>query len=319
MPGTPHEVMVAALREQPTLLPALVHALTGRTLTPGLAPVDSTVRFVKVAEFNPDLLFAREPRWALVEVQNDIDPDKQRRWLLAAGVLLDQMGVLGDVIVITAHRPVADWALTVAHVETPLGTKLELTPVVLHVAPETLDRLLSDEHPELAVVAAWAVSHRHGPTAKKVVMRALEVTEKLPAALQEAQRNAILSLLSERMLVWLEEMQMNPDKIPMSPAALRFKAHLKAEGLAEGRTEGRIEGRTEGRTEGLAEGERKALLTLLGARGLPVSAEERAAIDGCKDPAKLDHWIVRAVSAGSAAEVLGTNGKPRAAKQRAGR
>ena len=65
---------------------------------------------------------------------------------------------------------------------------LELTPVVLHVAPDTLDRLLSDEHPELAVVAAWAVSRRHGPTAKKVVMRALEVTEKLPAALQEAQR-----------------------------------------------------------------------------------------------------------------------------------
>ena len=303
MPGTPHEVMVAALREQPTLLPALVQALTGRTLAPDLAPVDSTVRFVKVAEFNPDLLFAREPRWALVEVQNDIDPDKQRRWLLAAGVLLDQMGVLGDVLVITAHRAVAEWALTVAHVETPLGTKLELTPVVLHVAPETLDRLLSDEHPELAVVAAWAVSHRHGPTAKKVVMRALEVTEKLPVALQEAQRNAILSLLSERMLVWLEEMQMNPDKIPMSPAALRFKKHMKAEGLAEG----------------LAEGERKALLTLLGTRGLPVSAEERAAIDGCKDPATLDQWIVRAVSAGSVAEVLGTNGKPQATKPRAGR
>ena len=37
------------------------------------------------------------------------------------------------------------------------------------------------------------------------------------------------------------------------------------------------------------------------------------------DPAKLDQWIVRAVSAGSVAEVLGTNGKPRAAKQRAGR
>jgi hypothetical protein len=42
------------------------------------------VRFVKVAEFNPDLLFARESMWALMEVQNDIDPAKQRRWLLEA-------------------------------------------------------------------------------------------------------------------------------------------------------------------------------------------------------------------------------------------
>ena len=159
MPSTPHEVMVTALREQPALLPMLVHALTGRTMAPDLRPVDSTVRFVRVAEFNPDLLFAREPMWALIEVQNDIDPDKQRRWLLAAGVLLDQMGVLGDVIVLTAHRPVAEWALTVAHVETSLGTKLELTPVVLHVGPETLDRLLSEEHPELAAQQAEPAEH----------------------------------------------------------------------------------------------------------------------------------------------------------------
>src|SRR5215510_6331856 len=207
MPSTPHEVMVAALREQPTLLPLLVRALTGRTMAQNLKPVDSTVRFVKVAEFNPDLLFAREPQWAVIEVQNDIDPDKQRRWLLAAGVLLDQTGVLGDVIVLTAHRAVADWALTVAHVETPLGTTLALTPVVLYVGPEMLNRLLSEEHPELAVVATWAVSHRHGPRAQEVVMRALAMTEHLPAALQDTQRNAILSLLSERALVWLGEIK----------------------------------------------------------------------------------------------------------------
>lgn len=207
-------------------------------------------------------------------------------------MLLDQTGVLGDVIVLTAHRPVAEWALTVAHVETSLGTKLALTPVVLHVGPEALDRLLSAEHPELAVVATWAISHRHGPRAKEVVMRALEVTEHLPAALQETQRNAILSLLSERTLLWLEEMQMNPDKIPMSPAALRFKAALQAQG------------------------ERKALLTLLRTRGLSATEKEQAVIEGCTDPEELEQWIVRAVSAESVGEVLGTNRKPRTARPR---
>jgi hypothetical protein len=296
--------MVAALREQPTLLPLLVRALTGRTMAQDLQPVDSTVRFVKVAEFNPDLLFARERQWAVIEVQNDIDPDKQRRWLLAAGVLLDQTGVLGDVIVLTAHRAVADWALTVAHVETPLGTQLALTPLVLHVGPEMLDRLLSVEHPELAVVATWAISHRHGPRAKEVVMRALEVTERLPAVLQETQRSAIMSLLSEQTLAWLQKMQMNPDKIPMSAAYLRFKAALQAE--AERR----------GRREGLAEGERNALRMLLRTRGLSATAEERAMIEGCTDPKKLRQWIVRAVSAGSVGEVLGTNRTPRTARPR---
>jgi hypothetical protein len=104
-------------------------------------------------------------------------------------------------------------------------------------------------------------------------------------------------------------MQMNPDRIPMSPAAQRFKAALQAEGLAKGLAEGERKGRTGGK--------REALLMLLETRALSVTAEERAAIDSCTDPEKLDQWIVRAVSAGSVGEVLATNGKPRAARPRA--
>jgi flagellar biosynthesis/type III secretory pathway protein FliH len=121
------------------------------------------------------------------------------------------------------------------------------------------------------------------------------------------------------MLLWLEEMQMNPDKIPMSPAALRFKAALQAEGERKGRQEGLAEGER----KGLAEGERNALRMLLRTRGLSPTAEERAMIEDCTDPKKLEQWIVRAVSAGSVGEVLGTSRRPRAArprtKQRAGR
>jgi len=92
---------------------------------------------------------------------------------------------------------------------------------------------------------------------------------------------------------------MNPDKIPMSPAALQFEAALQAQG------------------------ERKALLTLLRTCGLSATVKEQAVIEECTDPKKLEQWIVRAVSAESVGEVLGTNRKPRAArpraKQRAGR
>jgi hypothetical protein len=288
MPGTPHEVLIATLREQPALLGTLVHALTGRTLPPGLAPVDSTVRFVKGAEVRPDLLLAHGPRWTLVEVQNAPDPDKQRRWLLAAGVLFDQSRVLGDVIVITASRTVARWARTVAHVATPLGTRLELTPVVLYVSAQTCERLLSEAHPELALIAIWAVSHRHGPAARRVVERAIEVTRKLPAELQQAQRNAILMSLSERMITWLKETTMYLDNIPMSAAARRFKAEM------------------------LIEGKREALLLFLRGRGLAVTAEERATIEDCGEPATLDRWIEKAGSAPSVDEVLAPEKKARA-------
>jgi hypothetical protein len=286
-------------------------------MEPGLEPVDSTVRFVKVAEVRPDVLYAQGRRWAVVEVQNERDPDKQRRWLLAAALLLDQTGVLGDVVVITAQRAVAAWAPTVAHLEAPLGTKLALTPLVLYVSPKLLDRLLTEAQPELAVIATWAVSHRHGPDAKRVVQRAMELTSKLPEALQEAQRDAILTLLSARMLAWLEETAMNPDKIPMSEAALKFKAKLKAEGLAEGR----VEGLAEGLAEGLVRGKKEALLALLEARGLAPTVAEQAAIARCADPAKLGAWILKAATAGSVREVLAAKpgaAKPQASKRRSG-
>ncbi len=66
--------------------------------------------------------------------------------------------------------------------------------------------------------------------------------------------------------------------------------------LAEGRVEGRVEGRAEGRAD--------ALLQVLAARRLEVSAEQLATIRDCKDTAQLDVWIVRAITAESTGEVF---------------
>ena len=74
---------------------------------------------------------------------------------------------------------------------------------------------------------------------------------------------------------------------------------------SEGRTEGRTEGKTEGKTEGELEGRRGALLTFLGARGLAVSAEERARISAERDMIVLDRWIMKAATASTTEVVLG--------------
>ena len=88
-------------------------------------------------------------------------------------------------------------------------------------------------------------------------------------------------------------------------------AEGRTEGRAEGRAEGRTEGRTEGRAEGLVEGEAmglaRAILALLGARGVSVSPEARAHIEACKDVPTLDRWIVRAATATSAEKVTTTS------------
>ncbi len=56
--------------------------------------------------------------------------------------------------------------------------------------------------------------------------------------------------------------------------------------------------------EGIAEGEAKALLRLMSARGLAPSQAQQNRVTSCTDPAQLDLWFDRAVTAATAAEVF---------------
>jgi hypothetical protein len=306
MANEPHDVLLVLLREEPALLDTLVEKVTGVRLPRGLKSSDATARFAKPAEVRLDLVLrSGRRRWAIVEIQRAIDPKKRRRWLLAASLLFDQTGALGDVIVITARRAVARWAMRVAYARTQLGTELRLKPVVLYLADKDGAALLDEQHPELALFAAWAMQHRHGREAQRVVERALELTDRLPRALRTAQQRAILSVLSERMLARLREASMNPDKIPETPAARKTRLFLEAQGRKKGRVEGR------------AKGTQLALLTLLRARGIPPSTEDEARIRACTDSAMLEQWIERAVTASSVREVLGPKTAAPSARRRA--
>ncbi len=64
----------------------------------------------------------------------------------------------------------------------------------------------------------------------------------------------------------------------------------------------------EGRVEGKVEGKVEAILAVLAARGVAVGQEARARIEACKDAATLDRWIVRAVTAASAEEIVSERG-----------
>lgn len=321
MPSPAHEVLIVALREQPTLLRALVAKLTGAALPRGLRPVDATVRFVKTAEVRMDLVFQKRTEdWVVVELQRAIDPAKRRRWLLAASLLLDQTGVLGDLIVITARRAVGRWASRVAQLQTPLGTRLALTPVVLTLGMKEVEALLDQQHPELALFAAWAMHHRHGSKAREVVERAIELTERLPPSLLQPQMDAIISILSDPMLALLRKAVMNSDKFQERPAIRRLRLFLEEQGRLRGHEEGLREGLQEGLAEGLVKGKQGALVTLLETRGLSISSRQRATIMACSDPVVLDRWIGRAVTASSTSEVLGPAPKvttPRDRRKRA--
>ena len=60
----------------------------------------------------------------------------------------------------------------------------------------------------------------------------------------------------------------------------------------------------QGIAEGEAKGKAEAVLKLLDARHLAPSQEQRQRVASCTDPAQLDLWFDRAITAGAAAEVF---------------
>ena len=261
MPSAAHEIPLHILLERPALLAALLEKLGPGAPVGVLEPVDANLRFADPTEVRPNLVFrAERPRWLLVELQNRIDADKGRRWLMAAAIQLNATGVMGEVVVITSSRRVARWAKKVARVQGDFGSRLGLTPVVLPIVGKAIDALLDEANPELAFFAAWAVRGRRGPEARRVVGRAVELTECLPDALRDAAARAIVAVLREPLLRYLREIAMNPDQLPETRAARRFRKFFEEQGKREGVIEGKREGVIEGKREGVIEGKREALL-----------------------------------------------------------
>jgi len=300
MPGTPHEVVLLAIRDNPELFAEVLRRVAGTDMPGPIDVIDSNVRFAASLETRPDLV-VRTPnatsKWIIIELQNRKDESKCRSWPLAVSVLLRRDG-MGDVVVITASRSVAAWAKTAAHHRGERGTSFGLTPVILLLSKDHVEALLDPARPELAIFAAWARCRGKGPEAHRVATRAIELTEELPAPLREAQRRAILAILDQQLVASLKEMVMDADKIPETKASRALRLFLER-----------------GEARHKAQGKREALLAVLATRGLSPTKEERTSIDALTDLTALDRCIQAAVTAASVGAMLasaGTSRRPRA-------
>jgi hypothetical protein len=195
--------------------------------------------------------------------------------------------------------------------------------VVLLLDPRRARELLDPSRPELALCAAWAMHKRHGPEAVRILQGAAELTDRLPPPLRDAQRRAILEVLSDRLRSRLLEVTMHPDRVRenhetdelwrLLQAAGEKRGLVEGEkrGLVEGEKRGLVEGEkrglAEGEKRGLAEGKRESLHLILAERGLRLTPANRARIDGCSDIPQLDAWLRRAITAETAAAVLASD------------
>ncbi|HEU4537582.1 MAG TPA: Uma2 family endonuclease [Polyangiaceae bacterium] len=92
------------------------------------------------------------------------------------------------------------------------------------------------------------------------------------------------------------------------PAMVEALADERRQGETKGRAEGKAEGMAEGEVKGIAKGEAKgkaeAVLEVLEARGLSVTAAQRAKVLGCTDLARLAGWLRQAATAEATAALF---------------
>jgi hypothetical protein len=94
------------------------------------------------------------------------------------------------------------------------------------------------------------------------------------------------------------------DNAVVEALAAKGNPAIRKREAAASRT-GEAAGEARGEARGLAKGRAEAILSVLEARGLAVSAEQRQEILGCADLARLDRWLRRAALAVSTEDVIG--------------
>ena len=245
------------------------------------------------ADFVVRYLGGKRPLVVVVEVQRARDPTKRFTWPAYVALLRTRFRCDACLLVVAPDAAIANWCRQ----PIDIGNGAIFSPTVLSSAevPVVADHAVARANPELSVLSVMA----HGGDELELALAvgqaglsAVEALEKLDAeraviyfdliraALSDTARKAIDAMISQKY-----EFQ--------SDFALRYIAEGKAAGKAEGKAEGEASGRA------------NSVIGVLEARGIALTAEDRARILACTDLDILDDWVRRAVTVERAEELLG--------------
>jgi len=185
-------------------------------------------------------------------------------------------------VVFAPNPAVARWARR----PIPIGNSAVFVPTVLSMqdVPAITDQDVARAEPELAVLSAMA----HCPADD--IERAVAVASASFAAFGR--------LADERAVVCFDLVRASLSEAArtvidaMFPEGYKFKSDFALRYISQGKAEGK------------AEGEATALLAVLEARGILLTAEQRDRILTCKDLALLGSWVRRAVTVTEASELF---------------
>jgi hypothetical protein len=240
---------------------------------------------------------ATTPFHALViEVQLNRDEDKRYTWVAYQAGQYCRLRVPTHLVVITNDRALARWAAE------PISSgQTRLTPIVL--GPGDVPAITDPEEAKRSLVRAFISGIVHGKS-----MTAVRIGLALAHALDASHEDELashwdtfLAALSEPVRRELEMQLEQHYRLPRSDWGRKFFD----DGEAKGRADGEAKGRADGELVGHVRGRASAILVLLEARGLRVSADLRQRVMSCTDLLLLDGWLRGAATACSIEEVFG--------------
>lgn len=138
--------------------------------------------------------------------------------------------------------------------------------------------------------------------APKTRRKALQEISDLPT--DDPHRQPLLEILVEVRYLLGHEQEQDPEEQEFMTQLRQQFEQFKAELRREATQAGLRQGQAEGEAAGMAKGKAEALLAVLAARRVVVDESVRAKVLACRDQATLDRWLVQALTAASADEVL---------------
>jgi len=289
-----HEALVQLFRDRPELAPELLRDALGVALPEYTEVRTDSAELTQVAptEYHADLVIllvdGKPVLGIVVEVQLQTDPDKPFSWPVYAATLRARLRCPACVLVVTPSANVARWAR--APIETGPGARFEPLVVGPDAVPAVRDIDAARREPELAVLSAMA----HGGDqdtqgVAEIALAALVACLDLDTERAAFYADVVRAALGEAARAALETLMQSPER-------REFQSEFARKYVAVGRAEGEAKGR--------AEGEARAILAVLEARALTVSAEQRDRITACTDLGILEGWIRRAVTVASVEDLF---------------
>ena len=288
MPSPWHDSVTGLIADDPGLAIQIIRDLMGEPLPPGLtarlAPSGFNDRPSK--DFACDTVVIAGPhhdpvRGIIIEAQQEQSNAKRHKMAKYAAQLWVLLGCPVDVVVICPDKSSAGYYSEPVRTSLP-GYTFTARPLFPAAVPVITDPVKMAAKPGLAaLVVAY---HGLVPGVLPAFLVAMDTLGDRGTHYYE--RGYCLSPAQVRTL--LEEAVATGTWPVYSPFA---KQHF-GEGLAQGKAQGEIDG------------EREAILLVLNARHLKVSDQQRTRIQSCADQAQLRHWIEKAATITSSAELF---------------